>query len=55
MEDVLDLDGEPYDPQRPTICSDETSIQFIGEGRVKLPPGGDSQRGLTLTITKDRQ
>ena len=24
MEDVLDLYAEPYDPQRPVVCFDET-------------------------------
>jgi len=37
MEDVLDLYAEPYDPQRPTVCFDETSTQLIGEGRIPLP------------------
>ena len=37
MEDVLDLYAEPYDPQRPTICFDETSTQLIGESRIPLP------------------
>ena len=26
MEDVLGLYAEPYDPQRPVVCFDETSI-----------------------------
>ena len=25
MEEVLDLYAEPYDPQRPVVCFDETS------------------------------
>ena len=25
MEDVLDLYAEPYDPERPVVCFDETS------------------------------
>ena len=37
MEDVLDLYAEPYDPQRPTVCFDETSTQLIGERRIPLP------------------
>ncbi len=37
MEDVLDLYAEPYDPQRPTVCFDETSTQLIGEVRIPLP------------------
>ena len=28
MEDVLDLYAEPYDPQRPLVCFDETSTRF---------------------------
>ena len=28
MEDVLDLCAEPYDPQRPVVCFDETSTQL---------------------------
>ena len=30
MEDVLDLYAEPYDPQRPVVCFDETSTQLLG-------------------------
>ena len=37
MEDVLDLYEEPYDPQRPPVCFDETSTQLIGESRIPLP------------------
>ena len=29
MEDVLDLYAEPYDPQRPVVCFDETSKQLV--------------------------
>ncbi len=29
MEDVLDLYAEPYDPQRPVVCFDETSTQLL--------------------------
>ena len=32
MEDVLDLYAEPYDPQRPVICFDETSTQLLSAG-----------------------
>ena len=38
MEDVLDLYAEPYDPQRPVICFDETSTQLLSETRPPLPP-----------------
>ena len=38
MEDVLDLYAEPYDPQRPVVCFDETSTQLLAETRAPLPP-----------------
>ena len=38
MEDVLDLYAEPYDPQRPVICFDETSTQLLAETRPPLSP-----------------
>ena len=38
MEDVLDLYAEPYDPQRPVVCFDETSTQLLAETRSPLPP-----------------
>ena len=37
MEDVLDWYAEPYDPQRPTVCFDETSTQLLSEPRPPLP------------------
>ena len=37
MEDVLDLYAEPPDPQRPTVCFDETPKQLIAETRLPLP------------------
>ena len=38
MEDVLDLYAEPYDPQRPVVCFDETSTQLLADTRLPLPP-----------------
>ena len=38
MEDVLDLYAEPYDPQRPVVCFDETSTQLLAETRSPMPP-----------------
>ena len=38
MEDVLDLYAEPYDPQRPVVCFDETSTRLLAETRPSLPP-----------------
>ena len=41
MEDVLDVYTRPYDPRRPQVCLDETSVQLIGEKRipVAMAPG----------------
>ncbi len=38
MEEALDLYAEPYDPQRPVVCFDETSTQLLAETRPSLPP-----------------
>ena len=38
MEDVLDLYAEPYDPDRPVVCFDETSTQLLAQVREPLPP-----------------
>ena len=37
MEDVLDLYAEPYDPNRPVVCFDETSTQLLADTRPPLP------------------
>jgi DDE superfamily endonuclease len=37
MEDVLDVYTRPYDPRRPQVCLDETSVQLIGEQRTPVP------------------
>lgn len=37
MEDVLELYTEPYDPQRPRVCFDESPQQLIEETRQPLP------------------
>ena len=37
MEDVLELYAEPYDPQRPVVCFDETSTQLLSEPRPPVP------------------
>ena len=41
MEDVLDLYAEPYDPQRPVICFDESSTQMLSDTRppITVEPG----------------
>ena len=37
MEYVLDLYAEPFDPQRPVVCFDETSTQLLADARPPLP------------------
>lgn len=45
LEDVLDLYEQPYDPQHPTVCFDETSKQGVAETRTPLPaPPGQPER-----------
>jgi hypothetical protein len=41
MEDVLDLYAEPYDPQSPVVCVDESPYQLVSEVRqpVLAAPG----------------
>ncbi len=38
MADVLELDEQPHDPQRPTVCSDEMPVPLVGETRPPRPP-----------------
>ncbi len=37
MEDVPDLYAEPYDPDRPVVCCDESSTQLLADVREPLP------------------
>ena len=37
MEEVLELYAQPYDPQRPVVCFDESPKQLIAETRTPLP------------------
>ena len=37
MEDVLDVYMRPYDPLRPQVCLDETSVQLVSEKRIPVP------------------
>ena len=39
MEDVLDLYAEPYDPQKPVVCFDESSTQLLADTREPVPAG----------------
>ena len=41
MEDVLDLYEEEYDPERPVVCFDETSKQYVRDSH----PGIDAAPG----------
>ena len=55
MEDVLDRYAEPYDPQRPVVCFDETSTQLLApifdQSREPLPvqPGRPRREDYPLT------
>jgi hypothetical protein len=37
MEDVLEVYTQPYDPQRPQVCMDETSKQLLSDLREPIP------------------
>ena len=37
MEDILDLYAEPYDPQYPVVCFDESPYQLVSESRQPVP------------------
>jgi len=37
MEQVLDVYQQPYDPQHPVICMDESSTQVLSDVRAPLP------------------
>ena len=47
MENVLDLYAEPYDPQRPVVCFDETTTQLLADLRPSIPaaPGRPRREG----------
>jgi len=38
MEDVLEVYTRPYDPRRPQVCLDETSVQLLADVAPPLPP-----------------
>ena len=50
MEDVLDLYAEPYDPQRPVVCFDETSTQLLADtpAPAASPAGTPLAAGLRV-------
>ena len=37
MEDMLETDQKPHDPDRPLVCLDETSKQLVVETRKPIP------------------
>ena len=57
MEDVLDLYAEPYDPQRPLVCFDETSTQLLAEtpAGAARPAGATQTPGLRIPAGRDAQ
>lgn len=45
MEEILSLYAQPYDPNHPLVCMDETSKQLLSETRAPLPTEpGQSRR-----------
>lgn len=45
MEDVLEVYTQPYDPNRPQVCMDETNKQLLSEVREPIPvQPGQAQR-----------
>ena len=60
MEDVLDLYAEPYDPDRPVVCFDETSTQLLAEVKTPLPAhssttGTTAAAGLRVSTRRHPQ
>ena len=53
MEDVLDLYAEPYDPDRPVVCFDETSTQLLADTRppTARPAGTPRRQDYEYRIT----
>ena len=44
MEDVLDLYAEPYNPERPVVCFDETSTQLLSDAWPPIPAASGQPR-----------
>ena len=57
MEDVLDLYAEPYDPDRPVVCFDETSTQLLADTRPphSRPTGTPATPGLRVPARRHPQ
>jgi Homeodomain-like domain len=50
MEDVLEVYTRPYDPYRPHVCLDETSVQLVGETCIPLPTRPGQSARLRLRV-----
>lgn len=53
MEDVLDLYQQPYDPDAPVVCMDETSKQLVGE--VRRPEPAEPGRIVRIDYEYERR
>jgi hypothetical protein len=51
MEDVLDVYMRPYDPRRPVVCLDETSVQVVAETRTPLPVAPGKPAATTTSMS----
>ena len=55
MEDVLDLYAEPYDPERPVVCFDETLTQLLADITLPIPAKpGETRRNPAKTAKTGR-
>ena len=48
MEQVLEIYGKAYDPERPVVCMDEQPVQLIKETRVRRYRGSSATRRLRV-------
>ncbi len=53
MEDVLDLYAEPYNPERPVVCFDETSTQMLADARPPIPAAPGQPRREDYEYRRD--
>ena len=54
MEDVLDLYAEPYDPDRPVVCFDETSDPVAGRHQAAHPSATGTTAASGLRVSPRR-
>lgn len=52
MEDILTVYQQPYDPQHPTVCFDEKSVQLVADSRDPLPMQPGQVRRLDYEYTR---